>query len=225
MNLAEFAEKYDLDNAWQQSIRRQLEKNRGMRFAYPWAELETVLGQRGGDPPSLVGYGSLLNAKSAARTVAGTPEKGHPPVVAFGGRRVYEYIIPQKVLDRYGEKAEPSEGAALNLRPTGSADDLFNGRLIPLDLNDLEGLRERERAYDLEPVIVVPWGQWDQTPQLAFALACPPVEFEGRAFVDPELKPYPPYHRLCLEGAAAVSPEFADLFLQSTYLGDGETLV
>src|SRR6266436_8259748 len=56
-------------------------------FIYPWEGLETEIGSSRKNKLYLVGYGSLLNPMSAARTIANTPLMGHPPVLALGAKR------------------------------------------------------------------------------------------------------------------------------------------
>src|SRR5262245_6193027 len=102
-------------------------------FKYPWRELEKRLNDRGAERIYLVGYGSLLNPRSAARSVRNTPPHGHPPVVAFGARRVFNYRIPDVTFERYGVKPGALDRAALNAEPAAS---VFNGRLIELALSD-----------------------------------------------------------------------------------------
>ncbi|MEM8493989.1 MAG: hypothetical protein AAF663_01220 [Planctomycetota bacterium] len=125
---------------------------RDLRFEYPWNGLEQALESQGHDQLQLVGYGSLLNPTSAARTIADTPPGGHPPVLAFGARRLFDYVMPQFFIDRYqangAPEYPPSYRAALNTRWTGDPADVVSGRLIPLHVGDLDGLREREKGYD-----------------------------------------------------------------------------
>lgn len=228
MGLSGFAEARRLPAAWPQRVRAAVSRFAVHHFAFPWHGLEDLLEQQGA--AWLVGYGSLMHPASAARTIRDTPANGHPPVVAFGAKRLYEYIMPLPVYERYAQqnlqvRLDPRARAALNVRPTGNPDHLFNGRRIALAVADLDGLRQRERAYDLHPVAMLDWEVLDAEPQLGFALSCPATPYEGQLFVDSTLRPCPPYHRLCLQGAQLVSPEFAGLFLQTTYLGDGEQLV
>lgn len=112
-------------------------------------------------PPCLhlIGYGSLLNPESARVTIPGTPPGGHPPVLAFGARRIFNYVISNEAaLRRYGALPVGRERAALNAERTGQVEDIINGRLLDVPLADLDALRQREFGYDLEPVI---WRGWD----------------------------------------------------------------
>jgi hypothetical protein len=51
-------------------------------FMYRWPELEETVAKNPGNTLLLVGYGSLLNRDSAARTIKITPISDNPPVLA-----------------------------------------------------------------------------------------------------------------------------------------------
>ncbi len=189
-------------------------------FAYPWSDLETHLVQAGADRMYLVGYGSLLNPVSAARTIADTPPEGHPPVVALGARRVFNYRMPDAVFHRYEEQPPKTERAALNAEP--AVDGVLNGRAIEIALADLPGLRIREKAYDLRPVTCLDWLRPEIPPYTGYVL-CSKTWWEGTQYIDDTLTPFPKYYDLCRAGAAMVSPEFLQLYLETTYFPDRQT--
>jgi hypothetical protein len=190
-------------------------------FAYPWHGLEDSLGKFPNGELPLIGYGSLLNPKSAARTIADTPSQGHPAVLAMGARRIFNYKMPEKALARYPDRSDPLATAALNLEYSRSSHDFFNGRLVAVAPGDIKGLRERERGYDLEPVVYVPWNRWDAHPQVAYVLVA--RNRPGQRVVDASQRPHPEYAELCLAGARLESPAFATFYLKTTFLADGRT--
>lgn len=191
--------------------------------SYPWNGLEQQMKDDATSRLRLVGYGSLLNPLSAARTISNTPPEGHPPVLAMGALRVFNYRMPQSAIDRYGVAAGPSERAALNTEPTGSVEHILNGRLLEVKAEDIPALREREKQYDLRPVACVWWHGINTVPFTAYVLCCPPGGKNGEAYVDDTLKPYRPYYELCRDGAALVSDEFLETFKCTTFLADRAT--
>ncbi len=96
------------------ALQRALDELRSQpAYVYPWA------GLTGG--VRLVGYGSLLNAASAARTLA--PGGARRPVLAFGARRLFDCEMSAGALQRYGAGADSRGGAALNVRITSVIGD------------------------------------------------------------------------------------------------------
>lgn len=216
---------------WKKRVRqvRSVEQAipRDLRFEYPWSGLEEALQERSEDQIFLVGYGSLLHPRSAARTIADTPPGGHPPVLAFGARRLFDYVMPMTFIERYraegAEEFPPTQRAALNTRWTGDPSDVLNGRLIPLSIGDLDGLREREKGYDLEPVATVPWDQPDQRPSVGFVLCATSRPWQGKVFIDGSIEPYPPYLELCREGARLTGEDFEQCLIDTCWLADAQT--
>ena len=169
----------------------------------------------------LVGYGSLLNPQSAARSIRNTPPAGHPPVVALGARRMFNYRMPEIYFERYGVQPGLLDRAALNAEP--ARDAVITGRLIAFALSDLPELRIRETAYDLHPVACQRWNNSDTKPFTAYVLCCPYESWEDKPYSDDTLMPYQPYYDLCRSGAAQVSERFLSLYLQTTFLADRHT--
>lgn len=203
-------------------LQTALESINDKGFEYPWKDLETIVPTMSGGKLRLIGYGSLLNRDSAARTIKDTPPEGHPPVVAIGARRVYNYVIPEDRLKAYGSYGS-RERAALNVDYTQSPADALNGRLVEVGPSDIPALRQREWGYDLRPVACLAWGHWESEPFIAFLLVAVQTEREGRPILDNDALPNPPYARLCRSGARAVSEGFLDLYLHTTWLADRRT--
>ena len=192
-------------------------------FIYPWPELEETVAKTPGHTLLLVGYGSLLNRDSAARTIKDTPITDNPPVLALGARRVFNYLIPQRRLKFYGKVGNRRERAALNVDYARSPSYALNGRLLAVKASDLAALREREFGYDLRPVPCVRWGNWDAAPFVAYVLVAPAAARAGKKVIDNNALPNPAYARLCRAGARAVSENFLRLYLNTTYLADRKT--
>ena len=198
-----------------------LEDQQGVRHLHPWTQLYALLLAARSELP-LVGYGSLMNPESARRTIPSTPAAGHPPVLAFGAYRVFNYALQHGDLTHY-PSAGPLERAVLNTEWTGRGDAVLTGRLLTVPLSDFAALAKRERAYDLVPVACVPWGEPDAPPTLAYALQAADRPVDGVRYVDNGLLPVRSYLELCREGTRLVDAEFERAFLQTTWLGNGTT--
>jgi hypothetical protein len=193
------------------------------RFDFPWKGLEDYMAAQPGKKLMLIGYGSLLSKESAAETIKDAGNQQFPAVVASGAKRIFNYVIPPKVLAELGTHAPSREGAALNVVATGNPNDLVTGRLIEVGKEDLPGLKTREYGYHLRPVACVPWNDPKAKPFVAYVLAAEDPIVNGKRVVDNSLLPNRAYVEICLTGAREVSPQFADAFLDTSYLGDGRT--
>lgn len=189
---------------------------------YPWNELERDAVRTSGRIP-LIGYGSLLNPDSARRTIRDTPPEGHTPIIGIGAHRVFNYVMPQTVIDRYGALENQAERAALNAVWTGRPDDVITGRLVNVSIEDLPALRERERGYHLGPVYFTLWNDPQAEPELGFVLVADDAPVDGVVHTDPTLLPHVGYTQLCIDGAAMVDHDFERALRETTVLGDGET--
>jgi hypothetical protein len=187
-------------------------------FDYPWENLDGILREPQAEPIFLVGYGSLLNPESAARTFRDRPSIEHRPVVALGARRMFNYRMPDPIARSWGVPEGSRNRAALNAEPASGS--VFNGRLIELRSGDLPGLRAREAAYDLRPVTCLYWDAPNRAPFRAFALCCGHEFWDGKRYVDNSLLPCDRYYELCRKGAEMVSPSFLQLFLKTCFLAD-----
>jgi hypothetical protein len=192
-------------------------------YGYPWDGLEDVVATFPDHRLLLIGYGSLLNEDSAAKTIKTRPAGGYPPVLALGARRVFNYLIPAAKLKAHGGSFGPRERAALNVDYTQSPANALNGRLITVSAADIPPLRAREFGYDLRPVACLPWNDKDAEPFAAFVLVAAKPAQNGRQVLDDTALPNPPYYRVCRKGGRAVSEAFLQLYLQTTYLADRKT--
>jgi hypothetical protein len=204
-------------------LQEPLKTLEGTGLEYPWNGLEEAVAKMPEEKLLLVGYGSLLNRDSAARTIKDTPREGHPPVVALGARRVFNYVIPKPLLRSYGTNFPPRERAALNLDYTRSPTDALNGRLLTVAPADIAALRKREFGYDLRPVVCARWGDWEAAPFTAYVLVAVEGTRGGRQVIDNDALPHPLYAGLCRAGAHAVSDAFLRLYQETTFLADRKT--
>ena len=192
-------------------------------FDFPWTNLEEHIRQQPNQRVLIVGIGSLLNLESAAEDIQGVNEEEFFPVVAVGAKRLFNYLIPGSVLEELGGNPQPDERAALNMVATGRSNDWFNGRILSVAVQDLDGLRKREHGYHLRPVTSIRWDSPTAEPFLAYVLCAEDEVVEGRQVIDNTIEPNPAYVEICLTGASSVSPEFGAMFLDTSYLADGKT--
>jgi hypothetical protein len=188
------------------------------RYVYPWDHLEADL-QATGQPLLLAGYGSLLDATSAAVTLRPTAH-GRRPVIAFGARRVFNYALEASSPTRPVAPADPLARAALNVYPRRDLSEVCNGVCLAVAPTDVPALRARETGYDLHPIVCVSWDAPHQPPFVAYVLGAP----DG-GHTDDRLRPHPAYYQLCRAGAASFSAEFLAFYLDTTYLADRRTTI
>lgn len=194
-------------------------------YAYPWTGLEEELARSGRETLGLVGYGSLMNGDSAARTLTREQVRGRRPVVAFGVRRVFNYPIPPGNRSYGGGGPAAGRPAALNVRQTYDIGDMVNGVLIDIGRTQLPDLCRRELNYDLVPVACLDWNRPESSPFRASILSCPETlcQEDGSTGTSDRLVPQPDYLRVCRQGAAEFGAAFLDLWLATTFLADGRT--
>ena len=189
---------------------------------HSWQGLEELLAAEGVERLRLLGFGSLVNADSAAATLAEDAARGGTAVMAYGARRVFDYRM-DGANSRYLLPEAPDARALLNTRVTGDPADRLNGVLLETPLGDLAALREREADYSLARVAFRPWGM--EEVGSAWILTCEPGTRAGRRRIRMNLTPNPCYYQVCREGAASFGPEFLQTWLDTTFLADGATRV
>ena len=200
-------------------VRRVMQRAAGEpSYTYPWPELEQE--DRASFP--CVGYGSLVNAASARRTLGGSL-KGL--VIAFGVRRLFNLPMSADALKRYSSPATPTANAALNVLPTHRFEDVVNGALFDVMREDIPAFREREIGYDLVPVACVDWSRRTGAPFVAYVLAHPGPANAGAERTVSAIAPHAGYYQLCREGAASMGEEFLEFWSESTFLADGTTSI
>ncbi len=193
-------------------------------FTYPWDGLERFLDDSAIPQLPLIGYGSLINEASAARTINTDGAAGRVPVLAYGAMRVFNYrMTPAYLNERYGTPLNSNYIAALNCERTGKTGDRFNGILTHIAPDHFEAFRDREKDYALEPVVYQPWSRPDSKPEVAYLLELLPGDGGESDRYDRNILPHIAYTRLCQEGAHAISERFLEVFNETTWLADKET--
>jgi len=191
-------------------------EHREQEHVYPW-RLESLF-PRPDSRISLVGYGSLINLKSAGRTFSWETVRQARPVIVLKARRIYEYVMSPRGREVYGDAVCESRCGVLNARPSDTVKDWFNGLEFSLGLSDMQALVGRESSYDLIPTWTIPWMDDNHSPKVSYFLSCRRSSYLGRRTLDPQLFPHPKYHAVCEEGCRDVSPSFLNAFYTSTWV-------
>ncbi len=202
--------------------RRVRELSQEPLLAHPWEGLEEKLAEEGRDRLRLIGYGSLVNANSAAVTVTEEIARRALPVIAYGALRVFDYRM-DPANSRYQGPDTPDALALLNLRLTGNPGDCFNGVVIETPLEHLPALRDRESDYSLARIAFRNWNESEI--QSAWVLSCVEGTPGGELRLDRTLTPNRDYYRVCRDGAESFGTAFLDAWLDSAFLGDGKMRV
>jgi hypothetical protein len=210
----------------QQITEELLQTAQAPGYEFPWNGLEDMLADQGDSSIRLFGYGSLLNLKSAAQTLRAAAEGCFIPAIAFGVVRLFNFEMPESVRIRTKVLPDQPERALLNVLVTGFFSDGANGLLFDVAADEINHLRVREIGCDLRPVVCVDWRKVGNEIINAYILSGPPDRlWQGQKLTNSDLKPHSYYLSRCTEGAAAVSESFLQFWLDTTYLGDGETLL
>lgn len=111
------------------------------------------------------GYGSLMDPRSASRTLPGLALDRCVPARLADHARTFDVAFPNDASqpDKHYLAANgrrPHFVLFANLRHRPGAPPV-NGVLIPIDGTGLEQLRRRERRYLAQPVSVEPYPGWD----------------------------------------------------------------
>ena len=189
---------------------------------YPWNTIDIVP-----DSPvrlPLVGYGSLMNLRSARRTLSEQSVSSARPVLVMGVRRVYEYVMSPRGRKIYGEQGAEGRFGVLNARASEDSNDWFNGIQYQLNAADIMALAERESAYDLLPAWTIPWNAKNSAPQIGYFLSCRTESHAGRQLLDSQLLPHPNYHAICEDGCRDVSSDFLAAFRRSTWVQEARVI-
>lgn len=149
----------------------------------------------------IFGYGSLINTESESRTISEKAVHSMQPAIAFGLKRLFNYNA------RKGLKNPPAkEGSFLNIIPMKELSRMINGVLVEVGKEDLAHLIQREKGYDLIPIIVTLWDDvLAENPsakiQIAYAFMASDELRQGVHYTHNGYDPVERYLRLVEKGA------------------------
>ncbi|MBC2844903.1 hypothetical protein [Winogradskyella flava] len=183
---------------------------------YPWKDF-----LKGNNGFNLFGYGSLINQFSSKEAISNSTQL--KPVMGFGIKRVLNYDPDENVRSRpiYQDPERGDEYfGVFNIEYSGNGLDRANGVMRTVEPNDFENFVKREVGYSLVKIKCQDFYNPSSPIIDAYTLVAPKV-FNGRQLVNNELLPNVPYYKICREGAAEVSDAFLQVWLDTSFLGDG----
>jgi hypothetical protein len=202
--------------------KRTLESSLNSVYRYPWNSLEKELLAKGQKVP-IFAFGSLINTQSASLSFT---SEGNP-ALGFGFRRLFSYY--NKINRNQSGCGLPSrsyshECAKLNALVTNDVNDVTNGLVYEVDPSYFNDLREREEGYDLKKIVYVDFDDYvsaTSKPKIkeAYIFSSP----KGPMTETEEMYPHLNYLLLCVEGAAAHSEVFLNMFYHHTNLSDNKS--
>lgn len=195
---------------------------------YPNRDIQQILEKFPEGKVLLFGYGSLINADSAAWSVSSKAVQSMRPMIAFGFKRIFNYTA-QNVSAR-GLNLSENERAMLNIVPTTTYNHIINGVVMEISREDLHRLVQREVGYDLVPMLVTDWNQAiAENPsiniKIAYTFFVPSGLRDGVNYTQAKYYPIRRYLHTVRDGAAVFGPKFLNYWNETTYLGDGRTPV
>lgn len=195
---------------------------------YPNTNYEEIIKHYPQGKVLLFGYGSLINAESAGRSVGPEAIQSMHPAVAFGFKRVFNYKASN--VSKWGTDLPENERAMLNIESTTTYNHIINGVVMEVSAEDLALLVQREKGYDLVPMLVADWndvvsGNPSVEIRVAYTFLVPGELRDGIAYTQTKYYPVRGYLHLVRQGASVYGPQFLDYWNDTTYLGDGTTPV
>lgn len=196
---------------------------------YPSEDLEPILNKFPDGKIPIFGYGSLMNAESAGRSVGPEAVQSMEPVAAFGLKRIFNYKVSE-VAPRWGSDLPENEKAMLNVEPTTTTSHIINGVVMTVSHQELHKLVEREKGYDLVPVLIADWNDLvAENPEVKIKVAYTfyvPDELRGGIdYTQTKYYPVRGYLQAVRTGAAVYGEQFLNYWDETTYLGDGTTTI
>lgn len=178
----------------------------------------------------LFGYGSLLdNSPDIYDNPSIKPENGKTlrPAIAFGVKRIFNWVEKR---DFVLKTLEPKEKCFLNLVSVPNFNHVTNGVVIEIDHEDLAKLVTREIGYDLVPIFVASWQDAIQQNErikidIAYAFMASSELRNHVSYTSNEYYPIRWYASHVDKAAMSQGPVFWNMYQQTTWLGDGTTLI
>ncbi len=193
-------------------------------YLYPYPELAHTLAAQGNTTLPLFIYGSLLDERSAGRTLSTHALATRRPALAFGLKRVFNRDIPIEPESVFGFPCNDSARGMLNVEKTDHLENFMNGVIIDIPLNEIAALMEREIGYNLVPIIVTDWEplhQGEMKYSIVHTLQAPAESI----YVNPHILPRPGYYELTRDAAKQYGPFYEMLWYNTTFMADGITPV
>jgi len=192
-------------------------------YTYPYCDLEEMMNREGKETIQVFSYGSLLDYDSARKTLSPKTMITGQKAVAMGVRRVFDRDVPVDPTHDWGVPCDPNSRAMLNLHATGNPDDITNGVIYQLRIEDIPAVREREHGYDLKPILVSTWENYMNGDKSEYFIAYTFHSPKESHFTHDNIYPRPGYYELTRDAAKERGPDFYQMWIESTYLSDEVT--
>lgn len=197
-------------------------------IAYPNIDAQQIIDKYPEGKVLLFGYGSLINAESAACSMSSEAVQTMRPVLAFGVKRLFNYKANN--VSKWGTNLPENERAMLNIEPTTTFAHMINGVVLEIDPKDLYRLVLRETGYDLVPLLVADWKDvTSENPlvsiEIAYTFLVPDELRNGVDYTQTRYYPVRGYLQAVRRGAFAFGSDFLNFWNATTYLADGTTSV
>ncbi|MAB47605.1 MAG: hypothetical protein CMC05_03140 [Flavobacteriaceae bacterium] len=188
-------------------------------FLYPWTPLVKAKKSF-----NLFGYGSLINQYSSKEAISNSVAL--EPVMGYGVKRILNYDPDENVRSR-AIYQDPDRGneyfGVFNLDYTGDYKNKVNGVMRKVEVEDFDNLVKREVGYSLVKIQCQDFNNSKAPLVEAYTLVAP-LNFNGRQLVNNELLPNVPYYKVCRDGAKHVSEQFLEVWLDTSFLGNGKNV-
>ncbi len=206
-------------------IKAEKEAKAAHYWTYPYPEIVDYLRSQGKDSITIFSYGSLMNVSSAQLTLGKASMASRRPGIAYKVKRLYDRDIPITIGSKWCIPKDSNARGMLNTVSTESVDDLINGVLIDVSLDDIPHVLLREEGYDLLPIVVQEWDVEKQTVRPGYFIAYTFHAPQDSKYTNASIMPRPKYYELTRDAPLQYGPSFYRIWLQTTYLADGKTPV
>lgn len=191
-------------------------------YPYPYNHLAKELLSSGKKRFFLFAYGSLMSKESARRTLSEKTLATYQMAVGFGFRRVFDRNVPIYKESRYCIPYDKNARGMLNILISPS--DVINGVLLDIEVKeDLQEVLKREEAYDLIPLIVEEWKDFQEKKEDRYMIAYTFHAKQNGPNTNPTILPRPGYYELVRDAAKGYGEPFEKMWFSTTYMADGKT--
>jgi cation transport regulator ChaC len=193
---------------------------------FPNCEYESILSHFPESEILLFGYGSLINKQSASRSLKPCAIDTMEPAIAFGVKRVFNYQA--KKTDHWGKDQHKKEKAMANLTPSMDISQCVNGVIMKIDHEDLANLIQREKGYDLIPILIAPWkkvqaGAQNIEIKIAYTFMASTEPRDHVTYTSLHYYPIRGYLHAIQDGALEYGEDFLNFWNETTFLANGTT--
>lgn len=154
----------------------------------------------------IFGYGSLINENSLKKTVPNA--KNIVPVKLCGYKRVFDLKSCSRKCSQTGKSV-----AVLNIVPDLNHSIL--GVIFEVPLEEFDNLKEREKQYELEKIIVVDIRSNEKYESFTFIAR----DYESYSYTfNSQIQNE--YLKICIDGCLSINEQLLENFLETTYINN-----